>query len=168
MKFIADVMLGRLAKRLRFLGFNVLYDRTLNDNEIIRLSLEQDRVILTRDTGLAERPLAKNHLLIKSDQVHGQMEQVLSAFPASSQPLTRCSECNIFLSPLEKRDARDLVPPHVYETHDEFLHCTSCGRIYWKGSHVKRMALPEGMKIKQPVRAPGPAVQKMNERDQMK
>ena len=49
MKFIADVMLGRLAKKLRLLGFDVLYDRTFNDNEIIRLSLEQERVILTRD-----------------------------------------------------------------------------------------------------------------------
>jgi uncharacterized protein with PIN domain len=170
MKFIADVMLGRLAKRLRLLGFDVLYDRTLNDNEIIRLSLEQDRVILTSDTGLAERPLAANHLLIKGNLGQKQVEQVLSIVPLEARlnPLTRCSECNISLSPLEKRDARDLVPPHVYETHDGFLHCTSCGRIYWKGSHVKRMALPAGVKIKQPVRAPGPAVQKTNERDQMK
>ena len=81
MKFIADVMLGRLAKRLRLRGFDVLYDRTLNDNEIIRLSLEQDRVILTRDKALSDRPLAKNHLFINSDLVQEQVEQVLSSFP---------------------------------------------------------------------------------------
>jgi uncharacterized protein with PIN domain len=149
MKFIADVMLGSLAKRLRLLGFDVLYDRSLNDNEILRLSLEQDRVILTRDSGLAARPLAANHLLINRDSASAQVEQVLSAFPASSQPLTRCSECNVSLAHLEKSDARDLVPPHVYEAHNEFLRCASCGRIYWKGSHVKRMML---RKIKQPVR----------------
>lgn len=148
MKFIADVMLGRLAKRLRLLGFDVLYDRTLNDNELIRLSLEQDRVILTRDTGLAARPLAANHLFINGDGVLAQVEQVLSAFPASSLPLTRCSECNVLLAPLKKRDARDLVPPPVYDAYDEFLQCASCGRIYWKGSHVKRMSLPAGVKIK--------------------
>jgi uncharacterized protein len=152
MKFIADVMLGSLAKRLRLLGFDVLYDRTLIDNEIVRLSLEQDRVILTRDSGLAARPLAANHLFIIRDRTSAQVEQVLSAFPASSRPLTRCSECNMLLAPLEKKDARDLVPTHVYEAHDEFLQCVSCGRIYWKGSHVKRMALPEEVKIKQPVR----------------
>ncbi len=153
MKFIADVMLGSLAKRLRFLGFDVLYDRTLNDNEIIRLSLEQGRVILTRDSGLAARPLAANHLFINRDRMSAQVEQVLSAFPASSRPLTRCSECNDVLASLQKRDAKDLVPPQVYEAHDEFLQCASCGRIYWKGSHVKRMNLPAGVKMNQPVRA---------------
>jgi uncharacterized protein with PIN domain len=165
MKFIADVMLGSLAKRLRLLGFDVLYDRTLNDNEIIRLSLEQDRVILTRDSGLAARPLAANHLFIDRDGAPAQVEQVLSAFPASSRPLTRCSVCNAPLDPLEKRDARDLVPPHVYEAHDEFLQCATCGRIYWKGSHVKRMASQAGMKIKNRSARDGPAVQKTNEID---
>ncbi|SRR6266540_2759177 len=148
MKFIADVMLGRLAKRLRLLGFDVFYDRTLNDNEILRLSLEQDRVILTRDTGLSERPLAANHLFIENQQVQGQVDQVLSAFPAPSRPLTRCSECNVPLTLLKKPETADLVPPYIYETHDEFRQCASCGRIYWEGSHVKRMALPAGDKIK--------------------
>ena len=163
MKFIADVMLGSLAKRLRLLGSDVLYDRTLNDNEIIRLSLEQDRVILTRDTGLAARPLAANHLFINCDRALAQVQQVLSAFPASSQPLTRCSECNVPLACLEKRDARDLVPPHVYEAHDEFLQCASCGRIYWKGSHVKRMTMPAEVKQNSRSARTGPAVQKTNE-----
>jgi hypothetical protein len=80
MNFIADAMLGSLAKRLRLLGFDVLYDHTLADNEVLRLALEQGRVILTRDTGLAARPLARNHVLIKSDHVDDQVQQVLDAF----------------------------------------------------------------------------------------
>ena len=145
MKFIADVMLGRLAKRMRLLGIDVLYDRTLNDNETIRLSLEQDRVILTRDRALSDRPLAANHLLIKSDLVQQQVEQVLSAFPLESllNPLSRCSGCNKLLDRITREDVRDLVPQYVYENNYLFLRCPQCKRTYWYGTHVRRMALPE-------------------------
>ncbi len=141
MKFIADVMLGRLAKRMRLLGFDVLYDRTLEDNEIIRLSLEQRRVVLTRDTGLAKRPLATNHLFITGDGVKDQIDQVLSAFRIKTIPgsLTRCSLCNEALIPIAKEDAKDLVPPYVYEKQESFFQCEKCERIYWIGTHVKRM-----------------------------
>lgn len=96
MKFIADVMLGRLAKRLRLLGFDVLYDRTFDDNQLIRLSLSQDRIILTRDSALAQRPLAARHLLINSQQLDEQVRQVFSDLPldAESPAPTRCSQCN--------------------------------------------------------------------------
>lgn len=152
MKFIADVMLGRLAKRLRLLGFDVLYDRTLEDNDIIRLSLEQDRVILTRDLELAARPLATNHLVIQSDQVSDQVEQTLAAFRLESHiaPLGRCSVCNETLSSISKEDAKDRVPLHVYETILLFLHCPLCGRMYWKGTHVRKMTLPVGKKTAGP------------------
>ena len=141
MKFIADVMLGRLAKRMRILGFDVLYDRMLSDNEIIRLSLEQDRLILTRDRSLAERPLAAHHLFILSDRVREQIDQVLASVPPDMtlRRLTRCTECNELLSSMKKEDARDRVPSHVYETNSTFLECLKCGRIYWPGTHVKRM-----------------------------
>ena len=145
MKFIADVMLGRLAKRMRLLGIDVLYDRTLDDNEIIRLSLEQERAILTRDRALSDRPLAANHLLIKSELVRQQVEQVLSAFPLESKlhPLSRCSGCNEPLVRIAREEARDLVPQYVYEHKDLFLRCPRCRRTYWHGTHVRRMVLPE-------------------------
>ena len=141
MNFIADAMLGSLAKRLRLLGFDVLYDHTLADNEVLRLALEQGRVILTRDTGLAARPLARNHVLIKSDHVDDQVQQVLDAFslPAAGL-LTRCSVCNQQLSPLDRDIARDRVPEHVLRTVTTFFECRGCGRVYWEGSHVKNMA----------------------------
>jgi uncharacterized protein with PIN domain len=143
LKFIADVMLGRLAKRLRLLGFDVLYDRTLDDNELIRLSLEQDRVILTRNHELAIRPLAANHLVIQSDPVRQQIEQVLDAFRLEAQtaPLTRCSVCNETLRSISKQEAEDLVPSHVFEQFKDFLRCSVCGGIYWKGTHIQRMKL---------------------------
>ena len=141
MNFIADAMLGSLAKRLRLLGFDVLYDRTLADNDVLRLALEQGRIILTRDTGLACRPLAQNHILIKSDHVEEQLRQVLDAFSLSSSgPLTRCSVCNQPLVSLDRDAARDRVPDHVLRTMTTFFECKGCGRTYWEGSHVKRMS----------------------------
>jgi uncharacterized protein with PIN domain len=142
MKFIADAMLGKLAKRMRLLGFDVLYDPALDDNAIIRLALGQDRVILTRDTGLASRPLARNHILIENELVDEQLYQVLATFsPPDDEPLTRCSLCNESLSVLERDDARDLVPDHIFSTINVFWRCGKCGRVYWKGSHVRNMTV---------------------------
>lgn len=137
-------MLGKLAKRMRLLGFDVLYDRTLDDNDIIRLSLEQLRMILTRDTALAERPLATNHLFITGNVVKTQLDQVLSFFQIKTVPgsLTRCSLCNEALTLISREEAKDLVPLYVYEKQENFLRCEKCRRIYWVGTHVKRMAIP--------------------------
>ncbi len=134
-------MLGRLAKRMRLLGFDVFYDRTLNDNEIIRLSLEQQRMILTRDTALAERPLATNHLFITAHLVKAQLDEVLSAFHNKTVPgvLTRCSLCNEALVMISREEAKDLVPTFVYDKQESFLRCKKCIKIYWVGTHVKRM-----------------------------
>lgn len=142
MKFIADAMLGKLAKRLRLLGFDVHYDHALDDNDIIRISHAQDRVILTRDSALAARPLAKNNLLIRSDHPEDQVRQILDRFAgaATPAPLTRCSVCNAPLTALEKAAARDRVPQHIYDTTETFLECRQCGRVYWKGTHVARMS----------------------------
>jgi uncharacterized protein with PIN domain len=148
MKFIADVMLGRLAKRLRLLGYDVLYDPTLDDNRLISLSLEQHRLILTRDEALAARPLASNHLFINSELVEEQLDQVLSESPGDASPLTRCSVCNEPLASLPRQEARDLVPPYVFENHETYLRCTVCGRIYWRGTHVRRMIEWTGKKKK--------------------
>jgi uncharacterized protein with PIN domain len=140
MKFIADAMLGKLAKRMRLLGLDVLYDPACEDNEVLRLALGQGRIILTRDTGLASRPLAQNHILIGSDLVDEQLHQVLEAFsPDGDGPLTRCSLCNEPLSVLDRKEARDLVPDHVYATAAGFWRCARCEKVYWKGSHVRNM-----------------------------
>jgi uncharacterized protein len=140
MKFIADVMLGKLAKRMRLLGFDVLYSSAYEDNEVLRLALDQGRIILTRDTGFVSRPLAENHILIDSDLVDEQLYQVFGTFsPPDNESLTRCSLCNESLSLLEKNDARDLVPDHIISTVHVFWRCGKCGRVYWKGSHVRNM-----------------------------
>jgi len=161
MKFIADVMLGKLAKRLRLMGLDVLYEPGLQDNELIRLSLEQDRIILTRDRSLSKRPLAARHVLISSEHVRDQLEQVLETYRSILEPaafLTRCSVCNELLKACSKQEVRDLVPSYVYDRTNKFLQCSSCGRVYWKGNHVRNLAL-RGFadQNRQPMPGSGPA-----------
>jgi len=143
-KFIADAMLGRLAKRLRLMGFDVLYDPDLDDNKIIQRSLEQDRIILTRDTELASRPIASRSILILHDHVNEQLMQVRREMPivTKHRSLTRCSLCNSPLETIAKQDVLDLVPDQVRRSRKVFFKCTGCGKIYWKGSHVERMTDP--------------------------
>jgi len=157
MKFIADVMLGKLAKRLRLMGLDVLYEPGFQDNEIIRLSLEQDRVILTRDRGLSKRPLAARHLLISSEHVHDQLLQVLNTFGPILDPaafLTRCSVCNELLRTVSKQEINDLVLIHVYDRTNRFLQCPCCGRVYWKGNHVRNLTL-SGLTVQDIQHLPG-------------
>jgi len=146
MKFVADVMLGRLARRLRLLGFDVLYSPAFKDDDIIHLSLEQQRVILTRDTALVRRPLAINHCYIKSEKTAVQLEQVLADFSLSksSVPLTRCSLCNQPLIKITKKSVQDSVPPFIYERNKTFLRCSRCKKIYWNGTHIQRMTFLQG------------------------
>ncbi len=146
MKFIADVMLGSLAKHLRLLGYDVLYDSTLNDNAIIRLALEQERVILTRDLPLTRRPLAANHMFVNDQILDLQIRQVVSAYPLPPKvlPLTRCSGCNGVLVRILRNEVKDLVPEHVYEEQRQFWRCPDCGKVYWKGSHVAAMRIEAG------------------------
>ena len=142
MRFIADAMLGSLARRLRLLGFDVIFDPQLGDNEVLRIALEQDRVILTRDTGLTSRPLEHDHLLIRTDPIDEQLDQVVGTFGLpGAGPLTRCSVCNGELLSLDRDAARDRVPEHVLRTASAFLACRGCGRVYWEGSHVRNMGM---------------------------
>jgi len=150
MKFIADAMLGKLARRLRLLGIDVRYDSRTHDNEVLRLALVEQRTILTRDRGLAARPLAVQCLLIESDRVDEQIVQLQAAFPGlrPPSPLTRCSVCNSGLEPVGRDAARDLVPDHVFRSANAFLRCPGCGRVYWRGSHVKRMGFGGDARIR--------------------
>jgi uncharacterized protein len=141
MKFIADVMLGRLARQLRLLGFDVAYDHRFSNHEIIRIALEQKRIILTRDTVLINRPLAVTHFFVRSDHIQDQIVQFLAEFGlvVRGSPLSRCSLCNETLVPILKQNVQDRVPQYVYVNHDEYLQCSCCERVYWEGTHTRNM-----------------------------
>ena len=141
MKFIADKMLGRLAKWLRILGYDTVYFRHVRDSELLRLSILEKRVLLTRDTLLIRRRGIKNFLFISYDQPFEQIKQVVRELniPYPAEPFSRCIMCNDLLEPYSKEDACRAVPEYVCKTQDVFGQCPTCNKIYWKGTHYERM-----------------------------
>ena len=138
-RFLADEMLGRLARWLRILGYDTLYLSPVNDHELVRLARAEGRVLLTRDTGLARRRGVKT-LLVASQHLEEQLAQVLGDLTLEPSPaFSRCMVCNALLQPLAREDARQRVPRYVYRTHEEFLLCPGCDRVYWRGSHWEHM-----------------------------
>jgi uncharacterized protein with PIN domain len=137
MKFIADAMLGRLAKWLRLSGFDVLYYPDISDRQVIKIAREQERTILTRDTRMLQCKGAKNAVFIQSDHVSEQLLEMKNMLDFSDPELAeRCVVCNGRLQRVEDRDeVKALVPDYVYHNYGSFTRCGSCGKVYWKGSH---------------------------------
>lgn len=132
--FIADAMLGRLARWMRFLGYDVQYYRDIDDRALVRLARSEGRILLTRDMELTKR-FTIEHLLIKSEDVKEQLREVIALFPGETSS-RRCMHCNVPLEGIEKKMAAGLVPEHVYIHQQRFQRCSKCGRIYWEGSHT--------------------------------
>ena len=147
-KLVVDGMLGRLARWLRIMGFDTLYDAEWDDFELVRVARDEDRVLLTRDRQLAMRRGARS-LLIEHEVLADQLKQVMSALRLRvDRPFSRCSVCNQPLADVTKDQVRGRVPPYVFKAFDRFRICTGCERIYWRGSHWERMRallLDEGL-----------------------
>jgi uncharacterized protein with PIN domain len=140
--FIADAMVGKLAKWMRAIGCNVEYHPQIADDELIERACESKRTILARDTLLVKRRKARdNHFFIQSDSYKDQLKQVVDHFRIDPflNVLTRCLRCNDKLVHIDKETVKDRVPPYVYETQQEFKTCPSCRRIYWGATHKEEM-----------------------------
>jgi hypothetical protein len=145
-RLAADCMLGRLARRLRMLGFDTAYDRVIDDEDLITRCARDGRVLLTRDTRLAGRRLVRRLgtrvVLVRADDPDLQVAQVLRDLGLTVEPrqvLSRCLECNRILESLERAAAEGGVPPYVLATQRRFARCPACGRFYWRATHVDRM-----------------------------
>ena len=134
-------MLGKLAKWLKILGFDVLYFSKIGDDELIQMARKEVRILLTRDNGLIEKSKNITSLFIQSEDWTLQIRQVLNAFHLQDQinPHSRCLQCNQKLKPLSREKAKNLVTPFVYQKSDSFALCPDCGRVYWKGTHMSNM-----------------------------
>jgi len=139
-RFIADCMLGKLAKWLRILGYDTRYDPAASDEEIVHTAVDENRIILTRDTRLVERRLASRHLLIESHIPSEQLRQVVRACGIrldEARILSRCLPCNLEIQAVDRAEVEDLVPPYVFRTQQAFARCPGCGRIYWGATHMQ-------------------------------
>lgn len=150
MKFIADCMLGKLAKWLRMLGYDTAYVPDADDDELVRIAVREDRILLTRDTRLCERRMVRRRcVFVDWGSTRQQVRQVFSALHLAVTPkslFTRCAICNSEIKPMSKAEVKGRVPPYVYLTQPEYGYCESCDKIYWRGTHVQHVleALGEG------------------------
>jgi uncharacterized protein with PIN domain len=142
-RFVADVHLGRLARFLRLLGFDTAYSTRLDDAELVAISEHDRRIVLTRDLGLLKRKALTRGYRVRSTDPKRQIEEVIRAFSLEKQlrPFTRCMNCNSLVSRVPRTEVADRVPDRVFRRYRRFAHCDACGRIYWRGTHFKRLAL---------------------------
>jgi uncharacterized protein with PIN domain len=140
LKFAVDRMLGKLAKWLRVMGYDVIYGQHLSGPGLIRAARAEHRLILTRDRGLKKKQ-PPDYLFIESDHYREQVRQVIRA--CGLRPLdhafTRCLECNLVLEPRSKADVEKSVPPYVFATQEHFSWCPKCRRVFWPGTHHQKM-----------------------------
>lgn len=137
MRFIVTKELGRLSKWLRILGFDTEYFTEDKEVSLIIRALQEDKIILTRNTHWGKH-LGIKKLHIQSDSVYAQLQQVVRELPLvldKSRMFTRCVLCNEALEAVEKERVKDRVPEYVFTTHENFVICAHCQRIYWQGSH---------------------------------
>jgi uncharacterized protein with PIN domain len=146
-------MLGSLARKLRIFGFDTLYIAHTHDDEILKVGIEQGRVILTADRELFKRVVKAGAKGVLVDG-EGELEDIVhilakNGIASVDFASSRCSVCNGLLSGRTPEQIRGRVPGRVAECHSEFYQCVDCGKVYWEGSHFRRIkALAKSVDLK--------------------
>jgi uncharacterized protein with PIN domain len=150
-RFLADDMVGRLARWLRIMGLDVAPAGRVDDNELMRRALSEDRVLLTRHGRLLDRITAKDlkprrcelkWIVLKSPHLLPQIAQVLEVTGTQVDRgllFTRCLICNSVLEPASKEDVAGEVPEFTYSIQDHYSRCRNCNKVFWKGTHTDRI-----------------------------
>ena len=140
LRFLLDVHLGTLARRLRLLGVDAAYENEdIGDPALAAWSARERRVMLSRDRGLLRRRELWAGGYVYSDRPEQQLRDVLGRFAPRLAPWTRCVACNGILAAAEKPAVTDRLEPGTQRTYDAFAQCAACGRVYWQGAHHDRL-----------------------------
>ncbi|MGR9014296.1 MAG: Mut7-C RNAse domain-containing protein, partial [Gammaproteobacteria bacterium] len=140
-RFILDANLGKLAKRMRLLGFDCLYRNDYRDADVVNIAVTEQRIVLTRDRRLLYAKLVKHGYWVRAVDAERQVDEVMHRFNlfALIRPFTRCSVCNAPLTPVAKADIMDRLEAKTRSYYQFFYQCSGCRRIYWQGSHIENM-----------------------------
>ena len=127
------------------MGYDALFFIGIDDSQMVATALAEHRIILTRDTQIMRRRVITNGqlraILIHSDEPKRQIRQVVDTLQLNCQlnPFSICLECNQPLAERRKDEVKDLVPPYVFQTQNQYMQCPTCRRIYWRGTHWQAM-----------------------------
>jgi uncharacterized protein len=141
LRFIADAHLGGLAQLLRLAGFDTRYDNNFPDDEIEQLAQDEARIVLTRDRELLKRRSVLHGCYVRALQPDDQWREVAERLDLAPhvRPFRLCLMCNAPLRPAGPGDIDGRVPEGVRERHSRFVTCDVCHRVFWEGSHWRRM-----------------------------
>lgn len=140
-QFVIDNHLGQLSTHMRMLGFDCLYRNDYDDEQLSQIASQDNRILLTRDRHLLMRKQIQRGYWVRSKDPLEQTREVLLRYDLLKlmQPFTRCMECNGMLNSVPKEQILDRLLPLTKKYFTEFSQCTSCGQVYWKGSHHDKM-----------------------------
>lgn len=140
-RFIADAHLGGLARRLRLAGFDTVFDAGAHDAGIERLAGAEARIVLTRDRELLKRRGVAAGAYVHAQRPAAQWDEVARRFGLAPQarPFTRCLVCNGELADIAPGEVEGALPPDVRSREPHVRRCTGCARVYWEGSHFRRL-----------------------------
>jgi len=140
-RFVADGHLGKLARHLRLLGFDVAYDPKADDRQLLRVMERENRALLTRDRRLLMHAVVKTGYYPRSQNADEQTVEVIRRFNLldSIAPFTRCIRCNGLLRNVSKAEIVERLEPLTNIYYEQFQQCTDCEQIYWPGSHFSKL-----------------------------
>jgi uncharacterized protein with PIN domain len=140
-RFVADRMLGKLAKWLRVLGYDTVYLSRGSEEEILG-GLQEGRILLTRDRRARSWDEHGRVVVVRSNDPADQLRELsrgLHLSPVNANLFSRCLRCNRVLTEVGRDEARAAVPEYVWHSHRRFYCCPGCEKIFWAGSHSARM-----------------------------
>ncbi len=138
-RFVLDVHLGALARRLRLVGIDTAYANDASDDALIGQANAERRILLTQDRGLLHRRALWLGGYVYGTRPDDQFADVLDRFTPPLAPWTRCPACNGLLATIPKTEAEPLLQPGTRRTYQVFARCGNCGQVYWRGAHAKRL-----------------------------
>ncbi|MEJ8756944.1 Mut7-C RNAse domain-containing protein [Pontibacter sp. H259] len=142
LRFVLDVHLGKLARLLRMLGFDTIYDPALSEKQIVGIALSEERILLTRGTEILKLKTIKYGYWLRSQDPEIQLREVITYYNLTAlmfRLFSRCLVCNGEIKQVQKEAIQAQLPPKTQLYFHEFYQCSNCRRVYWKGSHFERM-----------------------------
>jgi uncharacterized protein len=140
-KFVLDVHLGKLARLLRLLGFDTVFDADLSEKELVTIAVNENRILLSRGVNILKHKTIVFGYWLRSQQPEVQLQEVIRNYSLAGEfhVFTRCMVCNGAIVQVSKEQVQEQLPPKTKQYFHEFYQCQHCQRVYWKGSHYERM-----------------------------
>jgi uncharacterized protein with PIN domain len=144
-KFLADAMLGNIARKLRLFGFDCKYFTTINHEQLLSIAKIENRIIITRDHSMTNICKKQNISAIdlSSTDETSQIVQIYKKMNLTRCKTdmndVRCTMCNGIVQSVEKEKVINRIPDKVGQNIQQFWICSSCDHIYWEGTHIRNL-----------------------------